>query len=74
VHDLVLFDSALTGISFVSKLRKDPRTGLTSLVALSSDPARTYIAPLIFKEIAADIVKLCTIHDEAANSLKESAR
>ena len=40
--DLVLFDPALTDISdrgFIHKLRNDPRTSRTPLVALSSDPA-----------------------------------
>jgi CheY-like chemotaxis protein len=40
--DLVLFDPALTDISdrgFIHKLRNDPRTNRTPLVALSSDPA-----------------------------------
>ena len=43
--DLVLFDPALTDISdrgFIHKLRNDPRTGRTPLIALSGDlaPAR----------------------------------
>jgi len=40
--DLVLFDPPLTDISdrgFIHKLRDDPRTSRTPLVALSSDPA-----------------------------------
>ena len=40
--DLALFDTALTDISdrgFIHKLRNDPRTSRTPLVALSSDPA-----------------------------------
>jgi CheY-like chemotaxis protein len=41
VPDLVLFDPALADISdqeFIQKLRNDPRTSRTPLVALSSDP------------------------------------
>ncbi len=40
--DLILFDPALHDITdseFISKLRNDPRTGKTPLIALSSDPS-----------------------------------
>jgi hypothetical protein len=59
--DLILFDPIWADTSdreFISKLRNDPRIILTPLVALSSDLARAPIAPLIFKETAAAIVKL----------------